>query len=117
WRGPGLRCWPPPGGGVGVRWSVGGPNFKWKRGLGAPPWCVWGERATRVRVRSPVVGCNLNWKMALGPPRLSMWGTKANVFEESVWIAWAPMAVSNHTMGGPPTAPSGPTGWTAAWAP
>ncbi|MCH7622273.1 MAG: hypothetical protein IH870_10285, partial [Chloroflexi bacterium] len=76
----------------------------------------------------PVPSSNLNWKMAFGPYSSpggcitlslmrAMWGTKANLLDGSVWIAWAPTAVSNHSMGGPPTAPSSPRGCTAAWAP
>src|SRR5215217_2605675 len=88
----------------------------WKQKWRGPVPVGWPTRGGELGVRCPVVGSNANWKMALGPPRLSMWGTKANRLEGSVWIAWAPMAVSNHSMGGPPTAPSGPTGCTAAWA-
>src|SRR5437879_1752756 len=72
----------------------------WKQKWRGPVPVGWPTRGGALGVRCPVVGSNLNWKMALGPPRLSMWGTKANVLEGSVWIAWAPMAVSNHSIGG-----------------
>ena len=45
------------------------------------------------------------------------WGTKANLLVGSVCMAWAPVAVSSHSMGGPPTDPSLAMGCTAAWAP
>jgi len=90
----------------------------WKQKWRGPVPGGWPTRGGALGVRCPVWGSHVHWQMALGPPRVSMWGTKATVLEGAVWIAWAPMAVANPAMGGgPPTAPSCPTGWTAAWAP